>query len=54
MIAIQTGTIRLWLMDYWEKPGSLETRLVRAFDTLVEGLEPRARAAERGRTGGKT
>ena len=38
---VHTVTIRLWLTDYWKTPGRLDTRLVRAFDILVNGLRPR-------------
>ncbi len=38
---VHTVTIRLWLTDYWKTPGRLDTRLVRAFDILVDGLRPR-------------
>ena len=38
---VHTVTIRLWLTDYWKTPGRLDTRLVRAFEILVDGLRPR-------------
>ena len=38
LFAIQMITTRLWLMDYWKSGGRLHTRVIRAFDILVDGL----------------
>ena len=38
IFAIQFTTTRLWLMDYWKRGGRLETRLLRAYDVIVDGL----------------
>ena len=38
LFAIQTTTTRLWLLNYWNSRQRLETRIVKAFDLLVDGL----------------
>lgn len=38
IFAIQFTTTRLWLMEYWKPGGRLETRLLRAYDIIVDGL----------------
>ena len=39
LFGIQATTTRLWLMDYWPRRERLDTRLLRAFDVLVRGLQ---------------
>ncbi len=40
LFGIQSMTTRLWLMNYWKSSGRLHTRLIRAFDLLIDGLRP--------------
>jgi AcrR family transcriptional regulator len=44
-VSVMWVTIRLWLTDYWRRPGSLVTRGMHALDVLEAGL--RADAANR-------
>jgi AcrR family transcriptional regulator len=37
-VSVMWVTIRLWLTDYWKKPGSLVTRGMRALDVLEAGF----------------
>lgn len=38
LFALQTTTTRLWLLNYWNSQQRLETRVIKAFDLLVDGL----------------